>query len=295
MNRFARVVGFLAIIGGLATAPVMSADAAQEKQVKIGWTAWADCEAVTKLAKKILEDRLGYKVDLVLADIGIQYQALAKGDIDTMLMSWLPTTHKNYMDKVGSQIVDIGPLYTRARLGWVVPDFVPADQLSTVEDLKKPDIAKKLANKIQGIDPGAGLMQASEKAIKDYGLSGYNLVSASDAAMVAAVDRAVKRNEWMVATAWSPHVMFAKVKLRYLDDPKGVLGGLEHVDALARRGLYEEHPELVEFLSRMKLPIGEVEQIMAEATAEGGSYEKAVDAYIKDHPARVNYWVTGNL
>lgn len=293
MRRSMKALGLLAIAGAMVVA--MNSAVAAEKQVKIGWTAWADCEAVTKLAKKLLEDRMGYKVDLVLADIGIQYEALAKGNIDAMLMSWQPTTHKNYLAKLGSQIEDIGPVYTRARLGWVVPDYVPADQVRTIEDLKKPAIAKQLENKIQGIDPGAGLMQASEKAIKEYGLSGYTLVSASDAAMVAALNRATKRNEWMVATGWSPHVMFAKMKLRYLDDPKNVLGGLEHVDAMIRRGFYEEQPAVVEFLARMKLPIGDVEQIMADATSEGGSYDKAVASYIEKNKARVDYWVTGKL
>lgn len=293
MRNVMKRLGALAIAGVMAA--VTGSAVAADKQVKIGWTAWADCEAVTKLAKKLLEDRMGYKVELVLADIGIQYEALAKGNIDVMLMSWQPTTHKNYLSKVGSQIVGIGPLYTRARLGWVVPDYVPADQVRTIEDLKKPEIAKQLENKIQGIDPGAGLMQASEKAIKEYGLSGYTLVSASDAAMVAALDRATKRKEWIVATGWSPHVMFAKMKLRYLEDPKGVLGGLEHVDAMMRQGFYGEQPEVVEFLARMQLPIGDVEQIMAEATAQGGSYDKAVAAYIEKNKARVNYWVTGKL
>jgi len=273
----------------LASAPGQ----AQEKKINIGWTAWSDAEAVTKLAQKLLQDRLGYKVELTLADIGIQYQGVASGKLDGMLMSWQPITHQAYLEKVGKDIDDLGPMYTRAKLGWVVPTYVPEDQVKTIEDLKKPDVQKQLGGKIQGIDPGAGLMQASEKAIKEYNLDGYQLISASDAAMLAAVERATSRKEWIVATSWSPHWMFAKWDLRYLEDPKGVLGGLESVNKIVRKGFYQDHPDVYEFFNRMVLPIGDVEKIMAEA--QETSYEQAIDKYIKENEARVNYWVTGKL
>jgi glycine betaine/proline transport system substrate-binding protein len=277
----------------LAVAGSAGVAVAAEKKINIGWTAWSDAEAVTKLAQKVLKDRLGYDVQLTLADIGIQYQGVATGKLDGMLMSWQPITHKAYIEKVGKDLVDLGPMYTRAKLGWVVPESIPVEQVKTIEDLKKPDVKAKLGGKIQGIDPGAGLMQASEKALKEYGLTDYQLISASDAAMLAAVDRADKRNEWIVATSWSPHWMFAKWKLRYLEDPKGVLGGLESVNKIVRKDFYQDHPEAFEFLNRMVLPIGDVEKIMSDAQAT--SYEQAIDKYIKENPARIEYWVSGKI
>ena len=273
----------------LTFAPANAAD----KKINIGWTAWSDAEAVTTLAKKILEDRMGYKVQLTMADIGIQYQGIATGKLDAMLMSWQPLTHKPYLDKVRQDVVDLGPMYTRAKLGWVVPSYIPESELKSIEDLKKPEVKQKLGSKIQGIDPGAGLMQASEKALKDYGLTDYQLISASDAAMLSGVERAERRKDWIVATAWSPHWMFAKSELRYLDDPKGSLGGLESVNKLVRKGFYQEQPEAYEFLGRMVLPLADVEAIMFEA--QNSSYEKAVDNYIAKNPDRIEYWVTGQM
>ncbi|UEM03145.1 glycine betaine ABC transporter substrate-binding protein [Skermanella rosea] len=266
---------------------------AAEKKINIGWTAWSDAEAVTKLAKKVMEDRMGYTVQLTMADIGIQYQGIASGNLDAMLMSWQPLTHKPYLDKVGQDVDDLGPMYTRAKLGWVVPAYIPESELKSIEDLSKPEVKQKLGSKIQGIDPGAGLMQASEQALKDYGLTDYQLISASDAAMLAGVERAERRKDWIVATSWSPHWMFAKHELRYLDDPKGSLGGLESVNKLVRKGFYQDQPEAYEFLGRMVLPLADVEAIMFEA--QSSSYEQAVDNYIKKNPERIEYWVTGQL
>jgi glycine betaine/proline transport system substrate-binding protein len=273
---------------------VSTANAADKTPLRIGWTAWSDAEAVTRLAARILESRLDQPVELMLLDIGIQYQGLANGDIDAMLMAWLPLTHKPYMDKVGDQIVNLGPLYTRARLGWVVPDFIPADRLNSIEDLKDRKVMRKLGNQIHGIDPGAGLMQASEKAIEDYGLDRYRLISSSGAGMTAALTRAIKRNNWIVVTGWSPHWMFARWKLRYLEDPQGSLGGRERIHALVRKGFYQDFPiEITEFLTRMYLPLDELEALMDRANET--SYDEAVSEYINNQPQRVNYWVTGKL
>jgi glycine betaine/proline transport system substrate-binding protein len=266
------------------------------KPIKIGWTAWSDAEAITKIARQILEEKMGYDVELVMSDIGVQYQALKTGDIDIMLMSWLPVTHQNYWKKYAKDVVNLGPLYTRAKLGWVVPNYVPKDKVNSIEDLKDKDVAEKLENKITGIDPGAGLMQASEKAMKEYGLSkaGYDLVASSGAGMTAALARAIDKEEWIVVTGWSPHWKFAKWDLRYLEDPKGTLGGRERIHALTRKGFYQDVPyEVFEFFTRMYIPLSELEAVMLQAS--NSSYKDAVDTYIEEHPERVHYWMTGEL
>ena len=200
--------------------------------IRIGWTAWADAEIVTNLARVVLEERMGYDVRLVMADIGIQYQGLASGELDAMLMAWLPLTHQKYWERVSDSVVNLGPVYTRARLGWAVPSYVR--KLESIEQLRDPEVQRRLSGKIYGIDPGSGLMQASERARQAYALDGLELLASSGAAMTAALGRAVREREWIVVTAWSPHWMFAEWELRYLKDPKQALGGPERVHALAR-------------------------------------------------------------
>ena len=262
--------------------------------IRIGWTAWSDAELVTRLARRVLEDRMGYHVRLVMADIGVQYQGVASGDLDAMLMAWLPVTHAAYWTKFSDSLVNLGPLYTRARLGWAVPSYVPKQQVASFDDLRDPEVERKLGGRIFGIDPGSGLMQASEQAMKAYGLDRLELVSSSGAAMTAALERAIRQRRWIVVTAWSPHWMFARWDLRYLDDPKRVMGGRERVHALVRRGFYQDFPsEVTEMLTRMYLPIDELEQALLYSTQH--SVDEAVDRYLHEHARRIDYWVTGDV
>ena len=261
---------------------------AQAKPIRIGWTAWSDAEAVTNIAKLILEQRLAQKVELVMTDVALQYAGLERGQIDLMLMAWLPGTHQSYYEKVKGSVENLGALYTDAKLGWAVPADIPVATLKTIEDLKKPEVMEKLGGKIQGIDAGAGLMKLSEAAIKTYGLD-YKLLTASDAAMVSALDRAIQRKQWIVVTTWSPHWMFSQYKLRYLEDPKQALGGAESIHALARKGFSADFPAAAAFIRNLKISLADLEGVMLKARDSNAAKEAA--AYIASHGEQVNRWL----
>jgi glycine betaine/proline transport system substrate-binding protein len=271
----------------------LSAHAAAQEPIKIGWTAWSDAEFVTKLAGRIIEDRFGREVELMQTDIAPQYQGLSTGSIDVMLMSWQPDTHADYIERVGAETVNLGLLYTHARLGWAVPNYIPESELNSIADLAKPAVRERLDGTITGIDPGAGLTRLSKQAIEEYGLDGYELQVSSGAGMTAALQRAVRRDDWIVVTGWSPHWKFGAYDLRYLEDPKGVLGSFERVHAVARMGFYQDEVEVASFLSRMQIPIEDLQAAMYEA--QETSYEAAVGNYITANSERIDYWVTGEL
>lgn len=278
---------------GLALGLTSGIAPAASDGIKIGWTAWSDAEFVTKLVARLLEDRFGYQVDVIQTDIAPQYQGIAMGSLDLMLMSWQPDTHADYVEKTAADTANLGVLYTHARLGWIVPSYIPENQLSSIEDLKKPRAREKLDKTITGIDPGAGLTRLSQEALARYGLGDYRLQLSSGAAMTAALERAIRRKEWIVVTGWSPHWMFGAYDLRYLKDPKGALGGYERIHALARKGFYKDHIEAASFISRIFIPLDDIESAMHDA--QETSYEEAVKKYIKNHKERIDYWVTGKL
>lgn len=275
-----------AVIAGSVSTIALAQDA---KPVKIGWAAWSDAEFVTKLAAKLIKDELGQEVELVQTDVAPLYQGVSRGDLDAMMMAWLPQTHADYYAKIKDDVETLGTVYENAKLGWVVPNYIPEDAIKSIEDLAKDEVKEKLGNTVQGIDPGAGLTRLSQQALKDYGLDDYKLQISSEAGMLTTVDRAVRSEDWFVATSWSPHWMFGKYDIRYIEDPKTSLGEAEHVDVLARKGFKEDNPEVAGFLSRMQLPIDDLQAGMFNA--QETSYEEAVAKYIGDHPDQVNAWL----
>src|SRR5690606_9793448 len=120
------------------------------------------------------------------------------------------------------------------KIGLTVPAYM---DLQSIEDLKDADVAKSLNNQIVGIEPGAGIMMATEKALAEYDLKDVKLLESSSAAMAQELQKAYDAQKPIVVTGWTPHWMFAKMDLKYLDDPKGVYGGEEQIHTMVRKGL----------------------------------------------------------
>ena len=211
----------------VVTGPAMAAD----EPITIYTDNYAADEAMSRVARDLIEQHFDTPVELKPVSVGVSFVGTARDERSMFLAAWLPATHGEYMARVEDDVVNLGTIYTGAKLGWVVPDYVPADQLGSIEDLKKPQVAERLNGRIQGISAGAGLMQLSNKAVEEYALDDYRLITASGPAMTAALKRAIENEEWIVVTGWSPHWKWERFDLRYLDDPKGTLGGAEHVDA----------------------------------------------------------------
>src|SRR5699024_2999009 len=139
-----------------------------------------------------------------------------------------------------------------------------------------------------GIDPGAGLMRLSKQTIEDYDLN-YNLRSASESAMTAALDRAINNEKWIVVTGWTPHWMFGSYDLRFLDDPKGSLGDEEHIEVVVRQGFKDDYPQVAEFLENYHIPLDMLQQYMS--IAQDKDYDTAIAQFKEDHQDMINDWL----
>ncbi|MEM5328897.1 glycine betaine ABC transporter substrate-binding protein [Paraburkholderia sp. JHI2823] len=269
---------------------VGTGSAAAAEPLKMAVTDWADVLATANVAKYVLETKLNQPVKFVNADIGIQFQGVARGDLDIMVGGWLPVTHAVYYAKYKNDLDDVGVIYTGGRNGWAVPAYIPESEVSSITDLSKPEVKSKLDGTIQGIGPGSGLMQASAKSVQAYGLDGYNLQSSSEAGMLAAVSRAYQTKQWVVATVWSPHWLWQKWQMRYLKDPKGTLGGEEQVHAFASKQFAGKFPRADVFFKHFKLTLADVEAIELEGNATN-DYAAAAKKFVDAHPDKLNAWL----
>ena len=262
------------------------AAAAGKGAVRIAYVEWADTIVATNiLAQALRQD--GYEPTLTPVSGAAMWQAVASGDADLMVAAWLPTTHAAYYDKLKDQVDLVAKNAEGAKLGWAVPDYVDIDSIA---DLKSH--AAEFNGKVIGIDPGAGLMRASEKVMKEYGLSNMTLVEGSDATMTAALKDAISRKQPIVVTAWTPHWMWAAFKLKYLADPKGALGGEEAIHTVARKGLAKDKPELYAILKKFKLTLPEEQAVMLENQEKGTDPAETAAKWVKANEGQVKSWLS---
>ncbi len=151
-------------------------------------------------------------------------------------------------------------------------------------------VGDQVKYEIVGIDPGAGIMKATSQALKDYGLTDWKLVEGSSTAMTAALDRAYKAKKPIIITGWTPHWMFAKYDLKYLQDPKGVYGADEEIHTIAKTGLKTAEPSAYAVLDNFEWTAADMEKVMG-AVMDGKKPEEAAADWVKENAAKVDGWV----
>ena len=280
------VVAALAITGvvtsnsGPATAGPENGD---KKNLSIAvFNGWPEGEAVSYLWKSILEEQ-GYNVELEYADAGTAYVGLSTGDYDVVLDSWLPTTHMAYMEQYGDKLVDLGSWNEDAANFIAVNADAPIDSL---EELAAN--ADLFDNRIVGIEPGAGLTDATEQnAIPQYGLGGMDFVTSSTPAMLSELKAAMASGENIAVTLWAPHWAYDEFNLKNLADPKGALGTTESIHSIGSLSFEQDFPVLSGWIKNFTLDsdrLYELENVMFNGDAAGaGDYAPIVKAWMAEN------------
>lgn len=260
-----------------------------DKSLKLAYVAWDSEIASTNVIKTVLEEKLGYTVELLQVDAGPMYAGIADGSADAMVAAWLPTTHKSYYEEYGDKFEDLGPNLDGTKIGLVVPAYMEID---SIEDLRDEATAESLNRTIIGIEPGAGVMTTTSKAIEDYGLDGWTLLESSSAGMAAELEKAYSEQRPIVVTGWTPHWKFSKMDLKYLADPQNVYGGDEQIHTLVRLGLKDDHPEAYQLLDQFEWTAEDMESVMLDIE-EGTSPEEAAAKWVEANEETVNQWLQG--
>ena len=153
-------------------------------KVELVYVEWDTEIASTHVVGKVLED-LGYDVELTPLDNAVMWEAVATGEADGMVAAWLPGTHGAQMEQYGDQVVDLGPNLEGAKIGLVVPSYMDVNSIA--------DLSEEASQVITGIEPGAGVVAASERALDEYeNLDGWVVQTSSSGAMATALGQRFK-------------------------------------------------------------------------------------------------------
>ncbi|HEQ4361053.1 TPA: ABC transporter permease/substrate binding protein [Streptococcus pyogenes] len=265
--------GIMAMTSGMAD---------KGETVNIAYVQWDSEVASTHVIAEVLKNE-GYHVTLTPLDNAVMWQTVANGNADFSTSAWLPVTHGQQYQKYKSKLDDLGPNLKGTKLGLAVPKYMT--DVNSIEDL-----SKQADQKITGIEPGAGIMAAAKKTLKEYhNLSSWELVAASTGAMTTSLDQAIKKKDPIVVTAWSPHWMFAKYDLKYLKDPKETFGSTENINTIARKGLKKDLPNVYKIIDKFHWTQKDMEAVMLDIN-KGMSLEAAAKKWVEANKSKVSSW-----
>jgi glycine betaine/proline transport system substrate-binding protein len=212
--------------------------------VTMAINAWVGSEANVAVAKKLLEDKLGYTVETTEIDEFAQFPALSTGDIDATLEVWPsghPKDYKKYIEG-NNGVVDGGQLGVIGQIGWWVPTYmVDANpDLATWEGIQgNEDMFKTAESGDAGqlLDGDPSYVTFDQPIADNLGLNLKVVYAGSEAAELSALDAAYQKKDPILMYFWTPHWAQEKYDLTMVQLPEVTpacdAAALDNTDAYA--------------------------------------------------------------
>ncbi|EJK98710.1 ABC transporter, quaternary amine uptake transporter (QAT) family, substrate-binding protein [Pseudomonas fluorescens Q2-87] len=280
----------------LLNGAALAAEPAACQNVRLGVVNWTDVIATSALTQVML-DGLGYKTKQTSASQQIIFAGIRDQRLDLFLGYWNPLMTQTITPFVEAKQVKVltEPSLKDARATLAVPTYLADKGLKTFADIAK--FEKELGGKIYGIEPGSGANTQIKAMIakNQFGLGKFQLVESSEAGMLAAVDRAVRRKEAVVFFGWAPHPMNVNVQMTYLTGSEDALGpneGMATVWTVTAPDYAQQCPNVGRLLSNLTFTADDESRMMQPLLDHKDPLESARQ-WLKDHPQDKQRWLEG--
>lgn len=274
---------------------------------------WPASELNVRVAQVIIENELGYPVEILALDENVQWDAIAAGDADASLEIW-PSGHGERIAQYIEEqkvVADGGPLGPQGIIGWYVPTYVVTEhpELATWEGYKDPALAALFATAETG-DKGQFLagdpswVQYDADIINNLGLDLTVVTAGSEDALLAAVSSAYARQEPILFYFYEPHAIFSQFALTRVELPaytdecyatadSGGVACAYPTDALMKifsPALQEKAPDVYALLQNMSYD-NDAQISMLGAVNNGMSTDEAAAQWVEQNKATWEAWL----
>ncbi|MFJ4965212.1 glycine betaine transporter periplasmic subunit [Streptomyces sp. ADI96-02] len=188
------------------------------RTVTLSVQSWVGAQANVAVARQLLEDELGYRVDLVQTDEVPAWDALSQGRVDAILEDWgHPDQEKLYVDEKRT-IVPGGDLGVTGHIGWYVPKYW-ADENPDVTDWKNLDrYADELrtaesGGKGQLLDGSPSYVTNDVALVKNLDLDYKVVFAGSEAAQITQIQQFAKEKKPFLSYWYQPQWLFNQVPM----------------------------------------------------------------------------------
>lgn len=250
-------------------------------KISIGKVPYEDMWLAAHVIDNVAQE-LGYETEIVEAEMGLMYQAVASGSVNVFQDVCLPVVHQPYVDQYEGQFEIVGTYYKDAPSGLTVPTYVDIDSITDLIGREA-----EFNNRIVGVEPSAGLMLQTEEAVKAYGLDGYQLLESSTPAMLGEVTKAVSLNQPILFTSWRPHAMYINFDIKILEDPKGIYPRYD-VQTAVNNNLKNDAPDLYKFIEEFNVSLEEIEAVLTKMDQEKTDIDVLAKEWIEENREEVD-------
>jgi len=258
------------------------------KEITLGYIGWDESVAVSTLTKVLLEEELGYEVELERSNVAVVkqvFRGVAEDNLDAFQDVWIPN-QKHYLSEVEDDVEYLDPWFKgKTAQGIAVPYYMDIRSLSELDQAG--------TDMIIGIEPGSAVQpQIYNKVIPGYDPD-MKLVEGSTPSMLSELEKAYEMREPIVFFGWSPHWMNTRYDFRYLEDPRDLQGDFNNsaeISSIVNADLPEDDPTAYAFIRAVSLDEELINQLEADIN-EAGDPDRGVKAWLEDNRDVVQPWI----
>lgn len=232
------------------------------RAIRVGHIDLSFHDASAREVEHILSS-FGHTIERSAAPHEEMFKRMGRREVDVLVSAWLPASHGAYLAPFEDEVRKVTVLYEPYCI-WGVPDFVPESAVKRVQDLLRAPSLDRMDRLIQGINPGAGISRFSKTIVEQYDLggAGYHFETGSEAECFGRFEDAVSARKWVVIPLWHPQFLHHRYEIRALDEPKGLLGGVDQATLIVRRDAEDLiGPKAIAALSKLHLGNARVSEL----------------------------------
>lgn len=268
----------------------------QNQKITLGQLNLSFYAVQAALVKEVLVQK-GHEIELRQGAHQDVYPELGAGKIDVFVATWIPYSHSVFWETYKDVITPLGTGFEGGESFWAVPDYIPEDQVSSVEDLKKPEVKSKIRQLVRGIGAATGVTQRSQDVITEYDLAahGYHVEPGTDAEWITSISEAYDAGEWFVCPLWQPQFLNKKYNLRKIAEPALCMGGIDTGRITAHSDFVARAPaDTIETIKRISIGVDAITEMDYFVNVDGMSADEAARHWLAQNPDKLNHWLNGS-
>ncbi len=296
--------------GDIEESSAGSGDAADCEDLNLAVNPWVGMEASSYVVGQVAETQLGCTVNYRETKEELSWAGFGTGEVDVIIEDWgHPDLEKQYFAESGDgSAEDFGPNGNDGIIGWYVPPWLAEEypDITNWENLN--DYADEFATsesggqgQFLGADPS--YVQFDEAIVDNLNLDFKVVFSGSEAASIAAFQKAEENKEFLIGYFYEPQWLFAQIPLARVELPPYEPGCQEPASATDCDYPVTTLKKIVgaEWADSGDASVGLVENfewtnadqnaVGAMIAEDGMSPEDAADAWIEENQDMVDSWL----